>query len=153
MYTLQEVQAARPRDIVRDAYLQAPTNLDICSLLGHNLIVPGNVDFYHTMCGLNNLGNTCWGNSLLQVFAKIPTLRVWLQQHETIAEDDRDHDEHCCLCYLAGDLRRLSNSVVKEPFAPRCMLNRDRWNAAYAGGEQQDAVEACIAHATGLRSS
>ncbi len=97
------------------------------------------------MCGLNNIGNTCWGNSLLQVFAKIPTLRVWLQQHETIAEDDRDHDEHCCLCYLAGDLRRLSNSVVNEPFAPRCMLNRVRWNADYAGGEQQDAHEACIA--------
>jgi hypothetical protein len=57
----EDVQAARPRIIVRDAYLQAQPNLDICTLLGYTLIVPGNVDVDHTMCGLSNLGNTCWG--------------------------------------------------------------------------------------------
>ena len=133
------VQAAPPRILVRDDYLRAQPTLEICFLLGYDLLLPGSVEVNHTMCGLINIGNTCWGNSLLQVFAKIQPLRVWLRQHETI-----HHDEHCCLCYLAGDLRRLSTSVVNEPFAPRCMLNRAQWNAAYDDMRQQDANEACI---------
>ena len=113
---VEDVQAAPLRIITSHDYLRAQPNLDICNLLGYTLIVPDYVDVDHAVCGLNNMGNTCWGNSLLQVLAKIQPLRIWLRQHESIADDDWNHDEHCCLCYLAGDLRRLTTSAVNEPF-------------------------------------
>jgi ubiquitin C-terminal hydrolase len=95
------------------------------------------------LCALNNLGNTCWGNSLLQVLAKIQSVRTWLRQHERIASEANEaHARPCCLCDLAADLRRLSTSVVNVPFDPQCVVNRVQWNRNYAGMLQQDAQEA-----------
>jgi ubiquitin C-terminal hydrolase len=141
---VEDVEAARSRIITTHENLCAQPNLDICNLVGYTLITPANVDVDHTVCGLNNVGNTCWGNSLLQVLAKIQPLRIWLRQHERIAAVYRDHDGHCCLCYLAGDIRRLTTSVVNEHFTPRYIENRARWNPLFAGVEQQDASEAYI---------
>ena len=68
---VEDVQAAPLRIITSHDYLRAQPNLDICNLLGYALIVLDYVDVDHTVCGLNNVGNTCWGSSLLQVPAKI----------------------------------------------------------------------------------
>ena len=85
------------------------------------------------------------GNSLFQVLARIQSLRIWLRQHETIAaEANETHVRPCCLCDLAGDLRRLTTSVVNEPFAPQCVLSRARWNPEYRGFNQQDVNEAYL---------
>ena len=72
-----------------------------------------------SMCGLNNLGNTCWGNSVLQVLARIQPLQVLWRQHTTNAENDYRHDEgSCSLCFLADDIRRLHTSRANAPFDP-----------------------------------
>ena len=58
---VEDVQAAPLRIITSHDYLRAQPNLDICNLLGYTLIVPDYVDVDHTVCGLNNIGNTCLG--------------------------------------------------------------------------------------------
>ncbi len=142
---VEEVLAAQPSSPAMNAHLLEPPMLSISELLCYDLADPANVDVDHTMCGLNNLGNNCWGSSLLQVLARIQSIRVWLRQHETIAaEANETHVRPCCLCDLAGDLRRLNTSVVNEPFAPQCMVSRTHWKPAYRGFHQQDVNEAYL---------
>ena len=57
------------------------------------------------------------------------------------AEANEAHARPCCLCDLAGDIRRLNTSVVNVPFAPQGMVSRAQWNRDFAGTSQQDANE------------
>ena len=142
---VEAVRAPQPSSPITNAHLREPPMLSICDILGYNLRESAHVEADLTMCGLRNLGNTCWGNSLLQVLAKIQSLRIWLRQHETIAaEANETHVRPCCLCDLASDIRRLNTSVVNEPFAPRSILNRVHWNPEYRGLNQQDVNEAYL---------
>ncbi len=95
-------------------------------------------------CGLQNLGQTCYANAVLQSLAKIQTCRQWLANHQRRAHADEAQAAICPLCALAADVAALTALPSNEPFEPACVLRRAHWDAArtFADPRQHDANEA-----------
>jgi len=80
---------------------------DAAELLGYPEILPAMDDA--SQRGLKNLGNTCYGNALLFVLAKVHAFRAWLQCHKDFSVTDHNRVT-CPLCLLHHDV-----SILAEP--------------------------------------
>ena len=125
-----------------DAYVSRETDLDASVLLGYD--GPEGPFEDNTCCGLVNLGNTCWGNALVQVLTRVHPIRKWLWEHRQQASGEAAHAEECPLCLLGGDVERLATLPQNEPFAPGTLVSRASWNPEFAGFAQQDGHEAFV---------
>ena len=92
--------------------------------------------------GLQNLGNTCYGNALLFALAKVPAVRRWISEHVHVAIRSPMHNASCPLCMLARDVTQLVQREPRTPHIPEVMLRRGSWNPAFGGVAQQDVHEA-----------
>lgn len=91
---------------------------------------------------LHNVGNTCYLNSMLHVFARVPVLCDWFAQHAA-----RWGEVHqglgCPLCLIASDVHRLCVDVQAEPFEPRLVRARALWSkGTFDDFAQHDVTEA-----------
>ena len=86
--------------------------------------------------GLRNLGNTCYVNSMVQVFLRIPAVVAWLLAHR------RDCDRHavCVLCALA-DTRLQVLGEPMQGFQPELARKRGLVAEGFADNQAHDAVE------------
>ena len=97
--------------------LAEPT-FDAAALLGYSMDAEVLED--NSMCGLFNIGNTCYLNALVTVLSKVTATRSWLLQHQAQALDDDDHDAPCTLSHLAQDVYRLTTMPPNDSFPPLC---------------------------------
>ena len=126
---------------VTGAFLLAEPTFDAAALLGYSMDAEVLED--NSMCGLFNIGNTCYLNALVTVLSKVTAIRSWLLQHQAQASDDDDHDAPCTLCHLAQDVYRLTIMPRNEPFPPLIAQHRGRWSAgSFQNKRQHDVHEA-----------
>ena len=124
--------------------LNVDPELDAALVLGYDAIPQAFED--NTFCGLQNLGNTCYANAVLNVLAKLPCCRLWLLQHQQLAQHDAQHPPGCLLCTLAQDIARLTTMPENAPFRPVFVHRRKDWNDGFLFNNtaQQDATEAFL---------
>ena len=113
--------AAEPAEAEVDADLLRPPEYDLSRLLDYDEHVLGLAD--STSCGLQNLGQTCYANAVLQSLA----CRQWFANHQRCAHADEAHAADCLLCALAADVTTLAALPSNEPFRPACVLRRAHW--------------------------
>ena len=96
-----------------------------------------------THCGVQNLGNTCYANALLNAISKIPLCRSWFATHQHRFESDAAHQHTCMLCKVANDVTRICTLPLNAPFAPEAVLARAHWNdsRSFDNFDQHDANE------------
>ena len=93
--------------------------------------------------GLNNLGNTCYGNALLVGLSRLPLVLCWFSEHAHSMDADPNYKPRSCItCTLACDLEHLTGTTANTPFPPNTMKNISQWSSTFAPGVQQDAEEA-----------
>ena len=98
-----------------------------------------------TCCGLRNLGNTCYGNALINALARLPLCRQWLARHQEIARGlGSEHPRVCLLCDLAEDIAALTTLTENEAFRSRFIERRAAWTDGHMFNnfEQHDANDA-----------
>ena len=95
-----------------------------------------------TKRGLENLGNTCYGNSFLFALAKVPAVRQWCHEHEHLAIKPPMHGARCPLCMLARDMTQLTSPQTPLAHYPEVLIHRATWNEAFANTDQQDVHDA-----------
>ena len=86
---LQPIPEQTPIVERRHTNLCLDPDFDAALILGYDDMPQAFED--NTFCGLQNLGNTCYANALLNALAKIPLCRLWLLQHQQIATHDVTH--------------------------------------------------------------
>ena len=92
---------------------------------------------------IRNPGNTCYLNSLLHVFARVPAFCHWFEQH--LEKDGVLHNRSsCALCHIAKDIKKIRIGVQDdEPFVPKIVQRRGSWSGGlFRNARQQDVTEA-----------
>jgi ubiquitin C-terminal hydrolase len=96
-----------------------------------------------TRRGLQNLGNTCYGNALIFALSKLQKVCRWAREHASGAQQNPLHiPANCPLCMLARDVANLGAADTIAPHIPEVMAKRRVWNVGFSGNAQQDVHEA-----------
>ena len=136
--------APRPTPVLirRNTNLCQDPDFDAALILGYDDTPQALED--NTFCALQNLGNTCYANALLNALTKIPLMRFWLLQHQQLAAHDHAHPAGCLLCALAHDIARLATLPDNVPFPPSIVEKRSEWTDGWIfdNEDQQDANDA-----------
>ncbi|CAF0868812.1 unnamed protein product [Adineta ricciae] len=97
-------------------------------------------------CGLENLGNTCYLNVILQIFAHTPPLMRWIlndKHHETCL-----NYENCFLCIFQQTLHamdRISKQDHNRFYPPTLLRSQlEKLSIEFAENTQQDSNELLI---------
>ena len=125
-------------EVINGFLLQQPS-VDAAELLGYS---SEGIPCVHSSCGLRNIGNTCWGNALLQVFARISPLQLWMAEHSQNSDPTTHVSSECPLCLLSTDLKALNSASTNSVLIPDILQRRTLWNADFNNCDQQDAHEA-----------
>ena len=95
--------------------------------------------------GLQNLGNTCWGNALLFALHALQPVRSWCNEHASNGACSRAAvGSFCPLCSLAADFVTMCSPPQQRPVQPITITARSAWNASFDDTRQHDAHEAFI---------
>ncbi len=115
--------------------------LDLCEVLGYREDSGDQID--NVSSSLRNLGNTCYLNALLHVFARVPSLQRWCATHQERFRGDSTHVPGCALCGMALDLSYLTANVDNAPLSPVTVRQRGVWSYGRLDNvEQHDAHDA-----------
>ena len=114
--------------------------IDLETLLGRQTLPADGVHFQDSRTArLENVGNTCYLNALLNAFARLPAMQHWCREHRRCHADAAG----CPVCVLASDLQRITDHRSNSSFVPQTVRNRRFWsNGFFNNTQQQDATEA-----------
>lgn len=108
---------------------------DITAVLGYDLhpqLTPSTV-----LGSLENVGHTCYLNSILFAWSRLVAVREWTQQHAS--QHSGGHE--CLLCTLAVDVHAVAHSTRHSLHSPHIAAMRGRWCPEFNDTRQRDAHE------------
>jgi uncharacterized UBP type Zn finger protein len=120
--------------------VSTPVPSESWSLLGYTLAAPPYLDNHSAGC--ENLGNTCYANSLLRALSALPAIQAWVFEHKPLCHWPRE--ESCPLCCMHRDFARLAEAGAHFNFPPLTVTHRAVWSQAMANGRQQCAHQAFL---------
>ena len=123
-----------PQIVAENLTLQPVQHID--EILGYT---DGEICFpCNATVGMENLGNTCYANSLLQALSALTPVQHWTRQHITWHSHA---NSFCLLCTLGHDLTKLVSSPHPQLTTPTTVLMLEHWCPMFEEGRQQDVSE------------
>ena len=98
---------------VQDGYLLDSPAVNGSDLLGYQL--DGTHAPRQSARGITQLGNTCYGNALLQSLSAIEAFRFWVGDHKRLCSGHR-----CVLCMVAEDMMALGGTLKSTLCCHKC---------------------------------
>jgi len=89
-------------------------------------------------CGQQNLGNTCYANSLLFAMIGVAAFRCWVREHQRLHQHANNH---CILCSVGRDLHNITSFHRPNIILPETVTTRSQWCPQLANAEQQDVTQ------------
>ena len=106
-FTIPSVDNVSSHVAAADEHAQAP-NMDLRNVARLSATLLGQPESITatSLRGLNNSGNTCYGNAPSVALSRLSLVRGWLSSHARAMKANRDHKSRSCMtCDLARDLQ------------------------------------------------